>query len=165
MRHKGILIFFCGKMGAGKSTKSREVAQERNAVHLSEDEWLSSLYPNKISSFDDYIKFSGQLKAFIKPHIQNILSTGTNVVMDFPANTIKQRSWFIVLATEVSAPHEMIYLQLSDELCLKQIGIRRATHPERAVFDTEDVFLHVTSFFEEPNTGEGLNIHKVVRHP
>lgn len=44
---KGVLTFFCGNMGAGKSTKSREISQERNAVLLSEDEWLSSVYPNK----------------------------------------------------------------------------------------------------------------------
>jgi len=41
----GKLIFFCGKMGAGKSTKSKEFASESNAVLLSEDEWLSILYP------------------------------------------------------------------------------------------------------------------------
>ena len=40
----GTLIFF-GKMGAGKSTKSKEVSITKNAVLLSEDEWLSILYP------------------------------------------------------------------------------------------------------------------------
>ena len=34
----GVLIFFCAKMGAGKSTKSKELALENNAVLLSEDE-------------------------------------------------------------------------------------------------------------------------------
>lgn len=34
---QGILTFFCGKMGAGKSTQSRKLAQEINAVLLSED--------------------------------------------------------------------------------------------------------------------------------
>jgi hypothetical protein len=28
--NKGVLTFFCGKMGAGKSTKSNEIARERN---------------------------------------------------------------------------------------------------------------------------------------
>ena len=57
MSNEGVLIFFCGKMGAGKSTESKKVATERNAVLISEDEWLSELYPNQITSFDDYIKF------------------------------------------------------------------------------------------------------------
>jgi shikimate kinase len=92
--NKGVLTFFCGKMGSGKSTKSCEIAQDRNAVLLSEDEWLESLYPNKIASLEDYIEFSNQLKPQIMRLIQAILVTGTDVVMDFPANTISQREWF-----------------------------------------------------------------------
>jgi len=37
-------------MGAGKSTKSKEFAFDNNAVLLSEDEWLSILYPQQILS-------------------------------------------------------------------------------------------------------------------
>ena len=37
------LTFFYGKMGAGQTTKSREIAQKRKAVLLSEDEWLESI--------------------------------------------------------------------------------------------------------------------------
>ncbi len=51
MERVGTLYFFYGKMGAGKSTKSKQLAIEKHAVLLSEDEWLSSLYPNQITSF------------------------------------------------------------------------------------------------------------------
>ena len=159
----GTLILFCGKMGAGKSTRSKVIAFEQNAVLLSEDEWLSSLYPEQISSFDDYLKYSAQLRPLIKSHVQNILSTGTNVVMDFPANTKKQRKWFLNLASEIGANHQLIYLNVSDDLCLKQIEKRRKEQPERAAFDTEAVFTHVTKFFEEPSQSEGLNI-KVIKN-
>ena len=91
MKQLGTLYFFCGKMGAGKSTKSKQLAIEKQAVLLSEDEWLSSFYPNQISAFEDYLKFSAQLKPMVKKLVQNILSVGTNVVMDFPGNTQKQR--------------------------------------------------------------------------
>jgi len=158
MNKKGSLIFFCGKMGAGKSTKSKLIAIERNAVLLSEDEWLSQLYPQKIYSFDDYLKYSAILKPLIKKHVQNILSTGTDVVMDFPANTINQRKWFLNLVLEVKASHQLMYLELSNENCLKQIAQRRKEQPERAKFDTKEVFLYVTSFFEAPSESEGLNI-------
>ena len=78
----GKLIFFSGKMGAGKSTHAKRLAHKNNAVLLSEDEWLSALYPNQITSLEDYIKYSKQLKPQIKRLVQSILSTGTNVVMD-----------------------------------------------------------------------------------
>lgn len=154
----GTIYFFCGKMGAGKSTKSKQLAIEKHAVLLSEDEWLSSLYPNQITSFEDYLKFSAQLKPMMKKHVQNILSVGTNVVMDFPGNTQKQRKWFLDIASEINANHQLIFLNLNNEQCLRQIAQRRNEQPERATFDTEETFMNVTKFFEAPEASEGLNI-------
>lgn len=161
MEKLGALYFFCGKMGAGKSTKSKQLAIEKHAVLLSEDEWLSSLYPNQINSFEDYLKFSAQLKPILKKHVQNILSVGTDVVMDFPGNTQKQRKWFLDIASEVNANHQLIFLNLNNEQCLRQIAQRRNEQPERAAFDTEATFIQVTKFFEAPEASEGLNILEV----
>ena len=161
MKENGTLIFFCGKMGAGKTTKSKQLADDRNAVLISEDEWLESLYPGQISTFEDYLKFSGRLKPLVTSHVRNILRTGTNVVMDFPANTVSQRKWFKTLYSGINAPHELIHMNISDDICLKQIAQRSLEQPERASFDTEEVFHHVTSFFEEPSADEGFNIKQI----
>lgn len=158
MKQTGTLYFFCGKMGAGKSTKSKQIAIDKHAVLLSEDEWLSALYPNQINSFKDFLKFSAQIKPLVRKHVQNILSVGTNVVMDFPANTKKQRKWFLDMVFDVQASHQLIYLNLSNEQCLRQITQRRNEQPERADFDTEAMFAYVTNFFEAPEASEGLNI-------
>ncbi|MBI1424759.1 MAG: AAA family ATPase [Gammaproteobacteria bacterium] len=161
--HVGTLILFSGKMGAGKSTKSRQVSQERNAVLISEDEWLSRLYPNKITSFDDYLHYSSLLKPLVKSHVLAILKTGTSVVMDFPANTVNQRKWFKELITEAAAPNELIYLNVSNDVCLRQIAKRRLEQPERASYDTESMFIEVTRHFQEPEKSEGFNLYIVVR--
>lgn len=161
MENKGTLFFFCGKMGAGKSTKSKFVATENNAVLISEDDWLSAHYPSQIQTFDDYIKYSNLIKPFVKSHVQNLLNAGVNVVMDFPANTIKQRAWFVSLCVEVGSEHELWYLDLTDEQCLSQIAKRRAEQPERAMFDTEAVFHHVTQYFEVPTESENLNLVRI----
>jgi len=157
----GTLIFFCGKMGAGKSTKSKEYALKFNAVLISEDEWLSILYPQQITSFDDYIKYSALLRPLIKVHVQKILLTGTNVVLDFPANTLRQRAWFKGIVSEVKARHKLVFLDVSNEQCLEQIAKRRLEQPERSAFDTEEMFYHVTQYFEVPLESEGLEIDVV----
>jgi predicted kinase len=154
---KGVLTFFCGKMGAGKTTKSREISQERNAVLLSEDEWLSSLYPNRIKTLADYIEYSGLLKPQMKRLVQSILASGANVVMDFPANTIQQREWFKAIFSEIQAPHELVYIDQSNEICLEQIAKRRVEQPERAATDTEEIFVLVTKYFVAPTSDEGFN--------
>lgn len=150
----GKLFYFCGKMGAGKSTESKKVAVTINGVLISEDDWLSALYPEQILSFDDYIQYSNLLKPLIKTHVQHLLRIGTNVVLDFPANTKKQRQWFKQLTTEVSADSELIYLEAENELCLTHIAQRRIEQPSRSAFDTEEVFHHVNQYFEAPTPNE-----------
>lgn len=157
-KHQGHLIFFCGKMGAGKTTQSKAIAANRNAVLLSEDEWLSAHYPGLIHSFDDYLKYSSLIKPFVKGLVVRLLTTGATVVMDFPANTEKQRQWFLALSQATECAHELIFLDVSDEQCLMQIAKRRQEQPERAHFDTENVFYEVTKHFEAPSSHEGLNI-------
>lgn len=159
---KGELVFFCGKMGAGKSTKAAEVARDKNAVLLCEDEWLESLYPNKVRSLEDYIEYSNLLKPHIKKLVQSILASGTDVVMDFPANTVAQRAWFREIFTEVGAPHRMMYLDKPDDVCLAQIAKRRIEQPHRADTDTAEMFEAITKFFSEPKPEEGFNITTIV---
>ena len=108
-------------MGAGKSTKAAEIAAGQNAVLLSEDEWLAALYPKAIVSLQDYVEYSNRLKPQIKKLAQAILTAGTNVVLDFPANTLIQRDWFKQLYSEIDAAHTLVYINVSNERCLKQI--------------------------------------------
>ncbi|WP_067216014.1 AAA family ATPase [Marinomonas gallaica] len=158
MKNQSTLFFFCGKMGAGKSTKAKVIAADNHAVLVSEDEWLAAHYPTQIQTFEDYIKYSNLIKPFVKKHIQSLLSLGVNVVMDFPANTVKQRAWFVSLCREVNCSHELWFLDVTDEQCLSHIAQRRIESPERALFDTESVFHHVTQYFEPPTADEGLTI-------
>jgi predicted kinase len=40
------LMFFCGKMAAGKSTLARNLAVRENAVLLVQDDFLNALFPD-----------------------------------------------------------------------------------------------------------------------
>jgi predicted kinase len=162
MKPLGKLTFFCGKMGAGKSTRAKAVAAANNAVLISEDEWLSAHFGEQINSFDDYVLLSRRIKPFLRQHVQAILRTGTSVVMDFPANTVAQRSWFIQLCAETGCEHELIYLDIGDAQCLVHIAKRRVEQPQRAQFDTEAMFFHVSQFFEYPTGDENLNIRHLM---
>lgn len=156
--NKGTLFFFCGKMGAGKTTQARNIAIIQNAVLLSEDEWLKSLFPHKINSIEEYIDCSNIIKPLIKNLVQSILNTGTHVVMDYPANTRRQREWFRRVYTEIDAPHELIYIEASNELCLKHIKQRAVEQPQRAPTDTGEMFEQITKFFQEPEDDEGFKL-------
>lgn len=159
-----MLIFLCGKMGAGKSTTSIQLAKDRNAILLSEDIWLETLYPAKIQNVEDYVMYSTMIKSLVKPLVQQILVTGSDVVMDFPANTLTQRSWLKSIYSEIDVDHELVYLNVPNEICLKQIEKRRLEQPKRAGTDTEEMFTQMTSYFVAPSSKEGFNITTINRH-
>ena len=69
----GRLIFFCGKMGAGKSTLAREISEQPSTVLISEDDWLSKLFPEQIHSLKDYQRYSQQIKPLISELAQQLL--------------------------------------------------------------------------------------------
>ena len=163
MSQKGTLIFFCGKMAAGKSTLSKKMASQMGAILLSEDEWLATIYPDEINDFHSYIKYSSRLKPLVEKHVQELLNSAISVVMDFPANTKNQRQWFQSIYADHHIPHKLIYIEASDELCLMQIKKRRTTNPERSHFDTEEVFHQVNSYFQPPTPEEGFDIEIVRR--
>lgn len=157
----GTLVFFSGKMGAGKTTYSKWITEELNAILLSEDEWLASLYPQKILSLQDYLYYSNLLKPQMKKLVQSILLSGKDVVMDFPANTPNQRAWFNDIFSEVSGPHRLIFIDVENEVCLERIEKRRHEQPDRAATDTPEMFERMTAYFSPPSSEEGFNIERV----
>lgn len=153
-----MLILLCGKMGSGKSTKAAELVASKQAILFSEDEWLTQLYPDLISSVADYVNYSGLIKPIVKPLVQSLLSSGQTVVMDFSANTPGQRAWLRSIFWEVNAPHELIYLDSSDDLCLANLAKRRVEQTERAATDTEEMFMAMARYFSVPSEDEGFNL-------
>jgi len=83
--------------------------------------------------------------------------------MDFPANTVIQRKWFSELVTDIPGKHQLVYLKVTDKLCLEQIQQRRISTPERLAFDTEQMFYHISAYFEEPNEVCGFSVQVIER--
>ena len=88
MRHKNSakLMFFCGKMAAGKSTLARDLAVRENAVLFVQDDFLNALFPGEITDISGFFKYSSRLKNALTPHVCALLSKGISVVLDFPGN-------------------------------------------------------------------------------
>lgn len=166
MSECGMLYFMIGKMGAGKSTYSLKLAAETGAILISEDDWLNALYPDEIKNFDDFLVRHRKLLNLLGPHVKSILEgtskkTGTSVILDFPANTVESRQWFLSLAHAVNAPHTAVYIEASNERCIEQVAKRALVQPERAKFDTPETFAMVNKFFEHPMESEGLNVRLI----
>jgi len=153
---KGMLIFFCGKMGSGKTTVAHDLARRMNGVRFGEDEWLGQLFPNKIATVADYKHYSDLIKPLVKETAQKLLNAGVNVVLDFPGNTVGQRQWLKSISDEVFACHRLILLDTPTDECLARI--KKRANP---ITDTEEMFGIMLKFFTVPTEDEGLVIEIV----
>jgi len=155
---RATLYFMCGKMAAGKSTHARELAQAKDAVLLSQDEYLDTLYPGEIRSIADFVKFSARLRDALSPHIVDLLSRGISVVLDFPGNTRVQRQWFRAIFESANVEHELHFTDLPDDRCKRQLRQRSAALPTGAAWTTDAEFDAITAYFQAPSEDENFNI-------
>jgi Predicted kinase len=152
------LIFFCGKMAAGKSTLAKRLAQEHQAILLVQDEFLTKLFPEEISDIPSFVKYSTRLREALESHICTMLARGTSVVLDFPANTTGQRVWFRQLFERAGVEHELHFVDVPDELCKLQLKTRSAALPDGSPFTTAAEFDAITRYFRPPIREEGFNV-------
>ena len=149
------LHMLCGKIAAGKSTLSARLGGARNTIVISEDRWIERLYPSEIKALGDYFERCERLRGTLAPHVVDLLRVGVSVVLDFHANTVRARRWMRDLFEQAGAPHQLHFLDVTDEVCLARMHARRAAG-EHALSDAE--FHHVTSFFVAPSASEGFNV-------
>ena len=161
MHSRAKLLFVCGKMAAGKSTLSRELAARENAVLLVQDEFLERLFPGEIVDIPGFVKYSSRVRDALAPHIRSLLSRGISVMLDFPGNTRNQRAWFRHLFESVDAEHELHFIDASDDLCKRQLRERSKGYPAGSAWTTDAEFDAITAYFEPPSVEEGFNI---IRH-
>jgi predicted kinase len=152
------LHFFCGKAGAGKSTLAASIAGDTRALLISEDVCMSRLFGDQLHTFDDYVRLSGKLKSVVGPIASDVLSSGRSVVLDFQANTRSGRDWFRSLFESTGSAHVLHVVEATDRTCLARIARRNVARPEGSHHITEEVFHHVTSFFQPPGADEGFNV-------
>lgn len=154
------LYLFCGKIASGKSTLANKIAKHDIHIILSEDKWLSMLFPNEIASPKEFEIKSNRLEDALFDHLVQLLKTNINVVLDFHANTKLRRDWFMKIIKASNCENELHFFDLPDEVCKHRLRKRNATgkHEYQASDDMYDMF---AKYFSPPSNDEGFYI---VRH-
>jgi predicted kinase len=154
---KPVLHLISGKIASGKSTLAKSLASEGSTVLLSEDHWLSRLYPEQIKSVTDYVRLARQIREVLGPLVIDVLRAGVTVVLDFPANTPQDRQWLRDLADAADVPHRVHYIEVDDDTCRDRLHLRNDLgEHEFAATDAE--FDLITGSFRAPHEDEGLQI-------
>lgn len=151
------LYLLCGKIAAGKSTLANRLAASSGGVLVSEDVWLSRLYPDEIRSLADYARCAARLRAAMGDHLQALLGAGLSVVLDFPANTVTARQWMRGIFEGAAAQHELHYLDLPDAVCKARLRERNRAGSHHFAPDEAD-YEWITRHFAPPAPEEGFNL-------
>lgn len=157
LKNKPTLHLLCGKMASGKSTLAAKLVSEPNTIIISEDEWLATLYRDQMKTGADYVRCSSMLRAAIAPHICQLLQSELSVVLDFAANTIDQRNWMRAIVEDSRAAHQLHFLDVPDDVCLKRLRARNVKG-DHAFAATEEQFHRFTTYFVPPSEDEGFEI-------
>jgi len=151
------LYLICGKIAAGKSTLARQLAAHPGTLLITMDDWMSILFPTENRTIGDFTLLSARLRAAMGPHVVAILRQGLSVVLDFPANTVRWRSWMRSLAVEANIAHELHVLDVPDCVCKERLRRRNQSGEHQYAVDeaTYDQFM---SYFVLPTPDESFNI-------
>jgi predicted kinase len=155
--HAPTLYLLCGKIAAGKSTLARRLAARPATLLISEDHWTSTLFADDLKTIEDYGRYSARLRAAMAPHIVDILRQGLSVVLDFPANTVRNRDWMRSLIAQAGVAHELHHLDIPDAICRQRLRQRNASG-EHAFQVSDAEYDQFTSYFVAPGPGEGFNV-------
>jgi predicted kinase len=121
------------------------------------DHWRSTLFPVENKTIEDFAHLSLRLREAMGPHVVAILRHGLSVVLDFPANTVKWRSWMRSLIDEANVAHELHVLDVPDAICRARLRQRNASVEHQYSVDetTYDLFMN---YFAPPTSDEGFNV-------
>lgn len=153
-----MLHVFHGKPGAGKSTLAARIARERQAPLISEDVWMQRLFGDRMSTFDDYIRYAPRVRSVVGPLATELLRAGVSVVLDFQANTRSGRAWFRSVAADAGTEAVLHVLDTPDAMCLARIAQRNIGRPEGSHEISPDTYALVSSYVEPADRSEGLRI-------
>ncbi|MBO0791833.1 MAG: AAA family ATPase [Ktedonobacteraceae bacterium] len=109
MKEPALLYLIVGLLGAGKTTKARQLEVEASALRFTRDEWMKMLFGTNDPATRDILECRLiwiALRAF---------QLHTNVILDFGFWSKDDRSGLRWVARQIGAKSQVIYLPIDPE--------------------------------------------------
>jgi predicted kinase len=136
---------------------ARALAATPDTVLVSQDAWMAALYPGELVEIADYIRLVPRLQAAMGPHLTDLLRAGLNVVLDWPANTVRTRRWMRGVFEAADAAHVMHVLETPESLSLERLRARNASGEHEFTL-TDEQFAELSAYFEPVTAEEGFKV-------
>lgn len=124
-RTTSTLFVMVGLPASGKTTRAKEIEEERLALRLTPDEWMIPLFND-----NDADGKRNVLEGRLIWLALRALSQGMDVVLDFGVWAKVERSALRALAAEAGASCELVYLEIDEAEQRRRRDRRAALEPE-----------------------------------
>ena len=150
------VIITCGKVCSGKTTYAKSLCKERQAILLSVDEAMLTIFGNDAGQMHD--EYTERIKAYLKKSAADAVKRGIDVVMDWGLWTKQERSEIRAYFQEKGIEIEIHYLKIDCTEWKCRIGKRNEelikNGGNEAYFVDEGLLNKCISRFEEPENEE-----------
>lgn len=116
------IILICGRIACGKTVYAQKLCKDINAVNLSCDELMLSIFGDTLGvKFDEV---SGRCKRYLYGKAMELLSAGVNVVLDWGFWSPAERRYAKRMYEDAGYVCEMHYVAVSDPVWKTNIALR-----------------------------------------
>lgn len=149
----GRLILVCGLPGAGKTTLARKLADTRNAIRLSPDEWIEVLVADPTNSVERD-RLRDPIENLQWDFAQDCLACGATVILDNGFWSEEERYLYAMGALELEAQIELHFLEAPLELLWQRVAARNAVLENKTFVMTRHELDEAWSLFQPPTEHE-----------
>jgi predicted kinase len=153
------LILICGLPGSGKTTLARRLADEREALRLSEDEWMTQLGID-LRNEDVRDRIEQQFWRLA----QDLLRHGVSVILESGFWLRSDRDEKRLGARALGAAVELHYLPTTTDELVRRLDVRRAQGGGETVSITRTELEDWSRTFEAPDDDEIALFDRPIEH-
>lgn len=149
------VFMICGQICSGKSTYSEKLKNEINAVVLSSDEIMLSLFDEQLG--DKHEDVAKKCQAYLYDLAQKIVNANTNVILDWSSWSKEGRKKIIEFFKSKNIEVEMHYIKVDEEIWNAQIEKRNLLVQDgkiKCYYVDANLKEKSRNLFEEPDTDE-----------
>ena len=146
------VIALCGKICSGKSTYAEKIRGDNNAVVLNPDTILLTLFDENLG--DRHEEIFEKVRIYLYQMAENIINTGTNVILDFGLWTYKERRDIRLFFTKRDINIEIHYVNTPPKIIESNIKKRNRIRNGVNYYIDDSILNKCLSLFEEPDNSE-----------
>ena len=150
------VYLICGKICSGKTTYAKKLCEDNNALLLSVDEIMISLF-DQCCGPKLHMEYDRRIKAFLFDKSSEVLKTGIDVVLDWGFWTKEERNSAKEFYKSRNIDCELHYIGVSDKIWEQQLNKRNTEILEnktKGYYMEHSLALEFSSMFKQPDDEE-----------